>query len=1700
MPNVFVESIGEEVSYPDEWSPEQISEHAVKNFPAPPVPVGIAGGLARAGRNVAGSIVETVAAIPETVSVLSGKLARTFPDAENDDVLDLAGGSERTHQFADWIRYQAEQIYPDPKNRPAGVAGFMTDTLPQGGGSMASMVFGGLGMRALKIPAALGTAAIGAAINGSSAFQKAVEGGADDETAFRVFMVNAIGGTTEAIPIAKWLAGNPVAHKLKRALIDGSEELAQEAFSQILENTVAGQTYDPERPWLAGAPEAGAAGFTLGTLASLVFSAVGGKRAALKGASQQAAAAGAPATAAVLEQTKPVVVTPEPEVVPATPSKVPPKVETHSAAEEAIEVERPEAATPATPPTPGVLTFEGNPITSESRADVRHAARIIEEVNAELGPVISRVVIQDLDETSAGIASAPRASAFDTVVIDPVRLGDSISNGLDLKEAVLQEVTHNLDGIAVKEQWDAQGRPGTFQSFWDEQHNAIASQMTPEQKAATEKAYGAKIGSDVNMAAEFVHLLLRGDFRGTVDASASSSISRFLTVLKEFWSRFAGKPTAVSQIAKDHVSRIESILKSRAPRPAPATVADVEVGKTIPADPAGVASAAPGPTTEGEIAAGAGASPASGSPDGTAQAVGEAAGGSPDQVIITAYQKVGEAMDRLQGVTDTDRDLARTQVLDGVMKRAVAYQATKGSMEGFAWQAVIKQQTVNALKSLQTKARSPEGGTVSLDAPLDGGGSVADTVAAEESEDKSEAIAATKRLMAGIPKAAQDVLTAAASGDRGWMVKYAKEAGITKQAVLSRLRAAQTLMRQAALNDPAAREALGFAPEDLINAAPPITTNYPAYREPKARDLSFRQKMVRFMRPGTWAVSGYLRMVAGKTKGPKAAALLNQLADRVDYYYDKKAEYLGYIEKKFFEITSALSKDEYAAVKMEVQLWAQTAQARDNGQTLAASWQVAEALLPTLSKPAQAIVAAIKAFGVFSGKVGRANNVHVKDGDVWRPFVDLGEKFWQRRFSNRVQEILADPDHSKLTGEYDKLVRQLHAHSPTRFKTLEATAQWLEENGASTLSNGDFFAGLELARGEKFPDSWYDYSLDGFMLNMESWANRTAQIEAFGQSIPGSTKDLWDTAVEQATSQHQPLGSDADGLAKRIKIFQDEVVDSNQAKWNDKLGNALASIATVRYLFSVMTSVRNVAQSGFAIGENLGWYRTFRAGNRGLWSAARAISTTKRLGRLVEPDIVSQAAAAGAVQRSLYLSSTTGIVHPSNSKIGRFTQFAMTPNQMVEQWTRGVSYVASQLWLRDATDNFNANPLSKASLRMLGQMQRWGLSRAERLAAMRLNIPVVGTPGQIKAAESESALAANKFFRAATREKLYGYRPDQVPVIFRSRYGKLLLQFQAWGAQRQRDIARNILAPAFYGEEIEIGPGIKLRTRDPWPLLKFIVGTIAGAALVNGIKEAIFDRRERNTTWEEILNALDDDEKRAMQLSINHIANDLTSTGAAGIIPDYLRIMKDSLTPGRQKNFINAPGLQLAVDITELIKDQIERGGDPDAILRDVRDRLLRTTPIVREMEDATLAYLLADTDMAKTKAARQNVTVARAKIRAWAKETDRDDVGQRKGGSSLKNPNSELYDSIQEALLIGDVAAAGTLINDATNYRADVKKLRAIESSMRARHPLQLPGMDKADAHEFMLWLEKRNPGEYARASETVQLYEMTKALVGLR
>jgi hypothetical protein len=363
---------------------------------------------------------------------------------------------------------------------------------------------------------------------------------------------------------------------------------------------------------------------------------------------------------------------------------------------------------------------------------------------------------------------------------------------------------------------------------------------------------------------------------------------------------------------------------------------------------------------------------------------------------------------------------------------------------------------------------------------------------------------------------------------------------------------------------------------------------------------------------------------------------------------------------------------------------------------------------------------------------------------------------------------------------------------------------------------------------------------------------------------------------------------------------------------------------------------------------------------------------------------------------------------------------------------------------------------------------------------------------------SANGEAYNAFLRKAVYEKQYGYKADQTPITFKGgSVGRMFLQFQSWGAQRQRDLARNVLYPAFVGERYGTGPE---KIRNGKPLLMFVLCAVANGMAVKKIASIIFGRDSRDEDWHEVISELNDNTQHGLYMMAGKILTDLTATGAAGVLPDHLKMLKDAISRGRDKSQIRAPGAEFVNDVMNFVARQSERNGDPKALWRDFRDLILRKTPLIKEVEDFARHTLLSGTDYGLLHANQQTLGVTRSLLRRYNTSIGAEDKNYTRAGASMKSPNSETFDGIQEALLVGDADEAGRLVNEATKDRTDKKMLQNISRSISQRQPIAgVHRMTPAEYKAFLEWVDSRRPGFRSEIERIEDGYKATAKQIGL-
>jgi len=231
-------------------------------------------------------------------SVASSTLKSIGIAAKNLDLFGEYGDKKAedlaTYKAGQWIDDTVKDLVGDLTPEEQGM---FAVKLAQAGGNMLGFTFGGLGGKVLKMSPLLTTAALGSAVQGASEWDAAIQSGSTPEEAAKVFWLNSVIGTTEALPImgafrkldkyTGGLATGALAKKLASSaggrmtneMVGGFvNEAAQESVTQLLSNTVAKNTYDVTRSIWDGVLESGAIGGIIGSTMTGALSAIREKR------------------------------------------------------------------------------------------------------------------------------------------------------------------------------------------------------------------------------------------------------------------------------------------------------------------------------------------------------------------------------------------------------------------------------------------------------------------------------------------------------------------------------------------------------------------------------------------------------------------------------------------------------------------------------------------------------------------------------------------------------------------------------------------------------------------------------------------------------------------------------------------------------------------------------------------------------------------------------------------------------------------------------------------------------------------------------------------------------------------------------------------------------------------------------------------------------------------------------------------------------------------------------------------------------------------------------------------------------------------------------------------------------------------------------------------------------------------------------
>ena len=858
------------------------------------------------------------------------------------------------------------------------------------------------------------------------------------------------------------------------------------------------------------------------------------------------------------------------------------------------------------------------------------------------------------------------------------------------------------------------------------------------------------------------------------------------------------------------------------------------------------------------------------------------------------------------------------------------------------------------------------------------------------------------------------------------------------------------------------------------------------------------------------------------------------LADKLRQHFDMSSNIKAKLYKGLMDIQEGYSKEDFNAAKeefAEYMLERESYPKKADGKTHSeASKEAARIFYAGMSPAGKALVDWAKGVAKTTGLISVGLDIMVKDGDTWRPIGNLGELHFPRMLTRETYDMIGNwmEPGGEYRPEYRQLLMDMRENGNVP-KTDDIAgdlrkAHNILHTGYTAMTKADYLANVELARGMKLPDKnsvtgkpYYDTTLRGYTNFIERFADRAAQISAFGQKTDKTPRNAWDELLDgQTFGKYDP---DYRPIIKKIQMG----VEREGVKWG--WPDAAVGLTGGLLLGSPLGSARNLATAYWFTGETFGFGRTtfggldesgkFQAGALPLvlHSYLKAANQTFRNvmnkdWRLASPELVQDAMNAGALQQHIVNGMILDIQDDTDeawndpkskaNKLRWFTNKALFFHSVSERMGRTINYVAAQQWLETSKrlieGNIEGNLSSIPGYDKLPGTYTAGSAWGKRVMTLqRLGF----TGDELNKLLAGDQATVEKFLRAAVREKQYSYDVSQTPVLFygpHRTWGKLFLQFQKWGFQRTRDIWRNVLQPTFGREVVNPATGKKVKVRDWTPLIRFLLMGVAAGELYALLREWLKDKERTESKLPMIWSAYEENPSHGQMLALERIGMDFVMSGHGGIVSDYGMLTRDIATRGpRYRSPLSPPSFAIATDLASLIASRVQRGHAYEGLHHDIID-LLNKFPTTQQAGVGLNRFHIFGHDAAARQSARREVRNLRILARDYAEEFDLEFRAY--NGLGTKNPNME-YREMKEALSIGDLDEANRIKNnllDGLDGMEKKKMLQSIKGSVRQSQPLMGYGItSKEKQGEFMLWLRKRNPEAAAGLLEVQNRYHRT-------
>jgi len=737
-------------------------------------------------------------------------------------------------------------------------------------------------------------------------------------------------------------------------------------------------------------------------------------------------------------------------------------------------------------------------------------------------------------------------------------------------------------------------------------------------------------------------------------------------------------------------------------------------------------------------------------------------------------------------------------------------------------------------------------------------------------------------------------------------------------------------------------------------------------------------------------------------------------------------------------------------------------------------------------------------YGEVSGKDNQRLGIKVYEAEkgTWRPIGRL-KRFFPRQIKPEYEKALRQPE--KYPEEYSEIVEALLENG--NIKTPEEAEAYLKRYRPDDYRD-DYFSGIEMARGLALPEKLYDYSMSVMVNYIVRWANHASRIEAFGQKTTKESKTLWDREME--TTRDPNTINYIDAVRARIEgHFPNDMYLRGAAALNIwATGFHLGNFASAALnLIGGSTLNAMIGQPGAG--------RSFIESVIELRNLGRNMQDAREAGVLTR-DLMNIVGDHQAVMESNGFALAGGKVSDFLLKWGGFTP--------TEQMVRTQSFIIGKSFIRNTLRENLKNPKGSFARRSRAWLTRNGFDLDKLIV------------------ENGDGPETNRLLRYYSNISQGSYTIDQVPVYIDMPAGKFLFKYQKFSTQVMRAAWKNTFEPAWKAatgkdetvqlpnETRQILYRLKLaeakELKDPRPIsldsipkrvgkaearaltfipvIMWLTSAYVGGEALLRMRDILFGILMKGPGYEDMLKALEDDEKAAaFYLFLQRAWFNLIGIGALGFLGNYSQFALDWAERERVKNPLDPPALGVATEFGNLATTLFDQGKLTAGDISDFFTKQISGYRAAKKLAQSTAGWLgLDNLPGIKEEMFRREVANINQYARRWAKDAGIE-YRKRRPGDVPVSERTPINRKIAGFLQSGEPEKAAVFAREYLDSLPEKDRKNAIQSlttGARNRQPLRLGSgpMTDTERKAFLGWMkDKVSEEKYKKVLELDAKYQ---------